>query len=203
MRLPEAAATEKLLKIRLLGDLRSSLCCGEGALRKFIFSSLTLNCTEFRQRETLLFPLSLRIVEFSLDNKYTLLYIYIIVHISVPQTLADPTRLRIIEVLQGGEHSVNDIVESVDIDQSGVSRHLRILQRAQFVRVRPEGQKRIYSLCPEPFRDLDEWLSQYRQLWEARLDKFGEALARKRAVKTIAPLKRKSSRRGHHDRKGE
>jgi hypothetical protein len=49
--------TEKLLKIRVLGDLRSSLCCGEGTLRKFIFSSLTLNCTEFRQRETLLFPL--------------------------------------------------------------------------------------------------------------------------------------------------
>jgi len=124
-------------------------------------------------------------------------------HISVPQTLADPTRLRIIEVLRGGERSVNDIVESVDIDQSGVSRHLRLLQEAGFARVRPEGQKRIYSLCPEPFRDLDAWLSQYRQLWEARLDKFGEALARKRAAKTIAPQKKKSSRRKHHDRKIE
>jgi DNA-binding transcriptional ArsR family regulator len=129
------------------------------------------------------------------------MYIYIIVHISIPQTLADPTRLRIIEMLLRGEHSVNDIVEHVDIDQSGVSRHLRILQQAQFVRVRPEGQKRIYSLCPEPFRDLDAWLSQYRQLWEARLDKFGEALARKRALKTIAPQKKKPLRKGHHDRK--
>lgn len=107
-------------------------------------------------------------------------------HISVIQTLADPTRFRIVEVLRAGEHSVNDIVQSVDIDQSGVSRHLRILQEAGFVRVRPEGQKRIYSLCPQPFRDLDAWLKQYRQLWEGRLDKFGEALARKReAKKTI------------------
>ena len=126
-----------------------------------------------------------------------------LVHISVPQTLADPTRLHIIELLRGGERSVNNIVESVHIDQSGVSRHLRILQAAGFARVRPEGQKRIYSLCPEPFRELDAWLSQYRQLWEARLDKFGEALERKREAKTIAPQKRKSSRRGHHDRKGE
>lgn len=112
------------------------------------------------------------------------------------QTVADPTRLSIIEVLRDGEHSVNDIVRNVDIDQSGVSRHLRILQEAGFVRVRPEGQKRFYSLRPEPFRDIDVWVSQYRQLWQGRLDKLGEALARKRAA--IAPQKRNSSRRERH-----
>ncbi len=58
-------------------------------------------------------------------------------HTSMLQALADPTRLHIIEVLRDGEHSVNDIVGSVDIDQSGVSRHLRILQETGFVRVRP------------------------------------------------------------------
>jgi DNA-binding transcriptional ArsR family regulator len=141
-------------------------------------------------------------LEFSLDRKYVLIYIYIIVHISVPQTLADPTRLLIIELLRGGERSVNDIVESVPIDQSGVSRHLRILQEAGFARVRPEGQKRMYSLCPEPFRDLDGWLSKYRRLWEGRLDKLGEAIERKRRAKTTTPQKRKPSKRGHHDRKG-
>src|SRR5271167_2484722 len=124
-------------------------------------------------------------------------------HVDVLQTLGDPTRLRIVEILRRGEHSVNDIVENVDIDQSGVSRHLRILQEAGFVRVRPEGQKRFYSLCPEPFRDLDSWLSQYRQLWEGRLDKFGEALTRKRKAKAIAPQKTRSSRRERHERKSE
>jgi DNA-binding transcriptional ArsR family regulator len=101
-------------------------------------------------------------------------------HISTIQTLADPSRFRIVEVLRTGERAVNYIVRNIDIDQSGVSRHLRILQQAGFVRVRPDGQKRLYSLCPEPFRDIDAWISQYRQLWEGRLDKFGEALARKR-----------------------
>ena len=104
-------------------------------------------------------------------------------HISLLQTLADPSRLQILEVLRGGELSVNEIVQAVAIDQSGVSRHLRILHQTKFVRVRPEGQKRIYSLCSEPFRDIDAWVSEYRQLWEGRLDKFGEALARKRSRK--------------------
>jgi DNA-binding transcriptional ArsR family regulator len=120
-------------------------------------------------------------------------------HISL-QILADPTRLRIVEVLRAGEHSVNHIVENVDIDQSGVSRHLRILQEAGFVRVRPDGQKRFYSLRPEPFRDLDAWVSRYRQLWEGRLDKFGEALARKREAAS-SPQTTESPRRTHHERK--
>jgi DNA-binding transcriptional ArsR family regulator len=114
-------------------------------------------------------------------------------HLSTLQTLADPTRLHIIEVLRTGERSVNDIVANVDIDQSGVSRHLRILQEAGFVQVRPEGQKRFYSLSPAPFRDLDAWLSQYRQLWEGRLDKFGEALARKRETNTTVLQQKKKS----------
>jgi DNA-binding transcriptional ArsR family regulator len=124
-------------------------------------------------------------------------------HISALQTLADPTRLHIVEVLRSGEHSVNDIVANVNVDQSGVSRHLRILQEAGFVRTRPDGQKRFYSLCPEPFRDLDAWLGQYRQLWEGRLDKFGEALARKREARGSASQIRKSSRRKQHERKIE
>ena len=89
-------------------------------------------------------------------------------------------RLRIVETLRHGEHAVNDLVEKVEIQQSGVSRHLRILQEAGFVRVRPEGQKRLYSLRPEPFRELDAWISGYRRFWEARLDKFAEALDRKK-----------------------
>jgi DNA-binding transcriptional ArsR family regulator len=100
-------------------------------------------------------------------------------HLNAFQTLADPMRLRIVETLREGEHAVNDLVEKVEIHQSGVSRHLRILHEAGFVQVRPEGQKRLYSLCPEPFRELDAWVANYRRFWEARLDRFSEALRRK------------------------
>ena len=95
-------------------------------------------------------------------------------------TLADPMRLAIVEVLLGGEQAVNDIVGQLDIHQSGVSRHLRILNEAGFVRVRPDGQRRLYSLRPEPFHELGTWVDRYRRLWEARLDRLGAALERKK-----------------------
>ncbi len=99
------------------------------------------------------------------------------------QTLADPARLQIVEALLGGELAVNDIVERVSIHQSGVSRHLRILNEAGFVKMRPDGARRFYSLRAEPFRELDAWVSRYRNLWERRLDRFGEALERKQRDK--------------------
>ena len=107
-------------------------------------------------------------------------------HADVFQTLADPTRRRIVEALSGGEFAVTDLVERVRIHQSGVSRHLGILRQAGFVRVRPEGPKRLYSLRPEPFRELDQWVTRYRDLWEKRLDRFAEALERKQKARAAA-----------------
>ena len=97
------------------------------------------------------------------------------------QALADPTRRRIVEVLGAGEQQVGDVVEKAGIHQSGVSRHLRILAEAGFVSVRPDGQRRLYALRAEPFRELDGWLTPYRGLWDARLDRLGAALAKKQA----------------------
>jgi len=96
------------------------------------------------------------------------------------QTLADPSRRRIVEALRRGERQVGDLVEEARIHQSGVSRHLRILLDSGFVSMRPDGQRRLYSLRPEPFRELDAWLAGYRGLWEARLDRLGAALERRR-----------------------
>jgi DNA-binding transcriptional ArsR family regulator len=104
-------------------------------------------------------------------------------HADVFQTLADPTRRRIVEALRGGEQAVNDIVKRVAIHQSGVSRHLRILHDAGFVAVRPRGAERLYSLRAAPFQELDEWVTSYRELWEARLDKLGEALERRQKAR--------------------
>jgi DNA-binding transcriptional ArsR family regulator len=101
-------------------------------------------------------------------------------HLDAFQALSDPTRRRIVETLRRGEQQVGDIVERAGIHQSGVSRHLRILNESGFVNVRPDGQKRLYSLKPEPFREMDDWLSPYRELWEKRLDRLGDALVRRR-----------------------
>jgi DNA-binding transcriptional ArsR family regulator len=99
--------------------------------------------------------------------------------ITLFQALADPARLRIVEAMKLGECAVGDIVERMDIHQSGVSRHLRILAEAGIVQMRPNGQKRLYSLRKDAFDQLESWMAGYRQHWAARLDRFGAALERR------------------------
>jgi DNA-binding transcriptional ArsR family regulator len=99
------------------------------------------------------------------------------------QILADPTRRRIVNELKRGERSVGEIVQAVDIGQPGVSRQLAILEDAHFVVVRPEGRRRLYSLRPQPFRELSEFVTAYRAIWEPRLDRIGAELERRRKQK--------------------
>lgn len=94
------------------------------------------------------------------------------------EILADPTRRRLIQALRAGERSVTDLVDEVDIHQPGVSKQLRILHEAGFVAVRPEAQRRLYSLRPEPFQEIEAWMDDYRRLWDARFDKLAAHLAK-------------------------
>jgi DNA-binding transcriptional ArsR family regulator len=99
------------------------------------------------------------------------------------QVLADPTRRRIVDALRGGERSVGDLVDVAGIGQPGVSRQLQILEDADFVVVRPDGRRRLYSLRPEPFRELSEFVTAYRGIWEGRLDRFAATLETRRKDK--------------------
>ena len=67
------------------------------------------------------------------------LYICIAMQLTTLHTLADQSRVQIVEALLEGEQAVNDLVSKMEIHQSGVSRHLRILEEAGFVRMRPDG----------------------------------------------------------------
>lgn len=106
------------------------------------------------------------------------------------ETLADPTRRRVVEALRDGERQVSDLVREAGIHQSGVSRHLRILHESGFVVVRREGPRRLYALRPEPFREMEGWLAGYRRLWEARLDRFGAALEERSADRGTTGLQK-------------
>lgn len=105
-------------------------------------------------------------------------------HIDTFEALADRTRRRIIESLKAGEKPVGEIVKQSGIHQSGVSRHLRILNETGFVSMRALGQQRLYSLKPEPFRELEDWLTGYRRLWESRLSRFAEVLEERQSPRT-------------------
>ena len=111
------------------------------------------------------------------------------------EILGDPTRRRLVEALRRGERSVNELVEVVDIGQPGVSRQLAILEEARFVRVRPDGRRRLYALRPEPFRELDDWTRRYSDLWEARLDRFAAELDRRKDARAKDKGRRPSAPR--------
>jgi len=86
------------------------------------------------------------------------------------EPIADPNRRRILDLLRDGERPAGDFVRALTISQPGVSRHLRILREAGLVTVREDGQRRLYSLRPQPLKALDQWLQPYRRFWGARLD---------------------------------
>jgi len=90
--------------------------------------------------------------------------------------LAEPHRRHILDLLRDGERSVNELVLGLGLSQPGVSKHLRVLRDAGLVRVRVDGQRRLYGLRPQPLTELDEWLEPYRRLWGDRLDALEQHL---------------------------
>ena len=96
------------------------------------------------------------------------------------EALADPTRLRIVELLAEGDRSAGEIASHFDAARPGVSRHLRVLREHGLVRARAEGQRRVYSLDPAPLEELDAWLARYRGFWTNRLDALDTEIRRRR-----------------------
>ncbi len=93
------------------------------------------------------------------------------------QVLADSSRRRILDELRRGEQPVNALVERLAISQPVVSKHLRVLREAGLVTVRPNGQRRLYSVRLEPLVGLDTWLEPYRQMWRDSLDRLEAQLS--------------------------
>ena len=92
--------------------------------------------------------------------------------------LADPGRRQILDLLRTRDRAAGEIVEAMRISQPGVSKHLKLLRDAGLVDVRGDGQRRIYSLKPEPLAELDHWLAPYRAFWSGKLDALGAHLDR-------------------------
>ena len=83
-----------------------------------------------------------------------------------------------LEILRDHPATVNELADALPIARPGVSRHLRVLREAGLVTVEQDAQRRIYSLRPEAFVEVDEWLGSYRDLWEHRLDALHTEVAR-------------------------
>jgi DNA-binding transcriptional ArsR family regulator len=98
--------------------------------------------------------------------------------------LAEPNRLRIVELLRDGALPVGDIGAALRLNQPQVSKHLRVLKQARLVQVEPRAQQRLYGLSPVPLRELRVWLERYRSLWDERFDQLDELIGELAAKST-------------------
>src|SRR5271156_1077065 len=85
-------------------------------------------------------------------------------------SLAEPNRRRILDLLRDGERPAGELVSALRLSQPGVSKHLRGLRDAGLVKARVDGQRRLYALRPEALAGVDAWLAPYRKFWADRLD---------------------------------
>lgn len=90
--------------------------------------------------------------------------------------LADPTRRRIVETLAHGPLSSGEIAARFEITAPAISQHLKTLRAAKLVRVRAEGQRRIYALNREGVDELAIWVDQLRRFWAGKFDAMEAAL---------------------------
>jgi DNA-binding transcriptional ArsR family regulator len=92
------------------------------------------------------------------------------------QAIADPTRRAIIALIALQAMTPNAIAEHFDTTRQAVSKHLRILAECEIVRQEQKGREIYYSLEIEKMKEIDEWLEQYRKIWETRFEQLGLVL---------------------------
>ena len=104
--------------------------------------------------------------------------------------IADPTRRAILAMLASGEVNVGSVVEKFSISFNGISKHVKVLERAGLIERTVVGREHRLRLNPKPLRDAAQWLDHYREFWEMRLDALEAFLAGQQQTKR----KRRSSR---------
>jgi DNA-binding transcriptional ArsR family regulator len=92
--------------------------------------------------------------------------------------LSEPSRRAILSLLATAERSVGDLEEQLQLSQPSVSKHLRVLREAGFVESRIDAQRRFYRIRPEPLREVDCWLAQFRRFWSVHVDALERHLDR-------------------------
>lgn len=102
--------------------------------------------------------------------------------------LADPTRRAILARLAAGEASVSELAQPFAISAPAVTKHLKVLERAGLISRSRQAQWRPCKLEAKPLQDASHWIEQYRQMWEARLDRLDDYLRQMQAAAdTAAP----------------
>jgi DNA-binding transcriptional ArsR family regulator len=105
------------------------------------------------------------------------------------QAIADPTRRAIIALIALQAMTPNAIAEHFDTSRQAVSKHLRILAECDLVHQEQKGREIYYRLEIDKMKEIDEWLEQYRQIWESRFEQLDMLLSDLKQTKKKEPNK--------------
>jgi DNA-binding transcriptional ArsR family regulator len=108
--------------------------------------------------------------------------------------IAEPNRRAILSLLASSQQSVGEIERRLRMPQPTVSKHLRVLREAGFVESTVDAQRRLYRLNPEPLREVDTWLAQFRRFWSAHVDALERYLDRMNPPDPPKPAKTKTTK---------
>ena len=92
------------------------------------------------------------------------------------QAIADPTRRAIIALIAIQASTPNAIAENFDTTRQAVSKHLRILTECELVKQEYQGREIYYSLEIDKLKEVDQWLEQYREIWETKFNQLDQLL---------------------------
>lgn len=99
------------------------------------------------------------------------------------QAIADPTRRAIIGLIAEQPINVNSIADQFDMSRQAISLHLKILAECDLLIMKPQGRERICEARLQKLAEVNEWVSQYKQFWETKLDALGKFLSNNKKSK--------------------
>jgi DNA-binding transcriptional ArsR family regulator len=107
------------------------------------------------------------------------------------QAIADPTRREIIHMLAQESLNLNAVADRFDISRPAISKHIKILTECGLITIHPQGRERVCEAKLEPLNEVSDWVAQYRQFWEDKLDSLEIYLATLQSKAKKQPAKKR------------
>src|SRR5690349_9940766 len=93
------------------------------------------------------------------------------------QAIADPTRRAILTLIAMQALTPNALAEKFDMSRQAVSKHIKVLQECELIKPEHSGREIYYHLNPTKMQELDNWLAQFRKMWESQFNKLDNLLS--------------------------
>jgi DNA-binding transcriptional ArsR family regulator len=108
------------------------------------------------------------------------------------QAIADPTRRAIINMIAGEQLNLNAVADQFDISRPAISKHIKILTECGLIVIKQQGRERYCEARLAKLNEVSDWVEQYRQFWNAKLDSLENYLEEIQKNKK-QPLKNKKN----------